>query len=452
MVPSSVSFLGGERIKLEKLVTDTHGVQFYLVKFGTLTNYVHKGDAIRDSEEEFNGRPGSIDTSQKGTVNSLVTSLLMVRSNPSETDFTVLDRLHCGDQVSIIQTTTINGVKWFRVLTEDGIEGWVKAQYINVNADKNQQTNSTSSKEKHEPVSGIGQVRQRTTAHKFCGQSSKEDKTFLGGELVELFELVTIGSRQQYGCKFGGKEYYVDKSYISTSIQPSSSAQGTSKPQNVKLQGVVQVNTRLSGRSQPSTSADVVESLFNGASVEVLETKTVSKTKWYLVRTQKGNEVWCLAAYITTGTWKRISIAETYNYRSGENSRFNAQRVSSRLTGFVITPNQTFSWVNIVGECGKEQGYRKAKVIVNRQYVDGYGGGVCQVSTTINIAIKQTGIKTIRRPHSLPSVYAKPEDEATVSYPNVDFRFTNTKNAPIKLDLSASDGYCTCEDYILVSG
>lgn len=450
MIPISVIFLGGEEITVEKIFTDKHGDQFYLVKFGTRINYVRKNNAIRDSEEEFHGRPLSVDTSKKGIVNTKVKSCLLQRSHPSETEFTVLGKLHCGDEVTIIQTTTIDDVKWHRLPTEDGQDSWVKAMYIDITSSPQDQSDATSPKIKHEPVDGIGQVRGRTTAYKYCGQKSKEDKTFLGGEIVELFDLATIGNRQQYGCKLGSKEYYVDKSFISTSVQPSSSAQDTSKPQNVNLQGMVRVQTRLSGRSEPSTSADVVESLFNGASVEVLETKTVSKTKWYLVRTQKGNKVWCLAAYIEIGTWKLISTGTTTSTTSSTNSRYNASLACSELDGIVILSQHKFSWVKIMGACSKDDGYKESTVFKNGKRVKGYGGGVCQVSTTINIAIKNAGLKTQAHKHSLPVSYATRDQEATVAYPSVDFSFVNTKNSELMLRLTANNGSCTCNVYMWI--
>ena len=140
----SKSFIGGEGVSLSEPITDSKGNQYYYFEFGKLTGYIDKDKAIRVSEEEFHGRPLSVDASKKGTVNKLVTSNLMVRSSPSEKDFTVLDRLYCGDQVSIIQITTINQVKWYRILTEGGIEGWVKAQYVNEGSNKTHQNNSTA--------------------------------------------------------------------------------------------------------------------------------------------------------------------------------------------------------------------------------------------------------------------------------------------------------------------
>ena len=145
MIRSSVIFLGGEGVKIEKIYSDKNGDQFYLVKFGTLIKYVPKNDVLLDREKDFNGRPDAIDMSKKGTVNNQVTSNLMVRSAPTEEDFQVLDRLYCGDVVSIIDTTTINKIKWFRVITVRGIEGWVKAQYINEGTSQQNNTTAPSS-------------------------------------------------------------------------------------------------------------------------------------------------------------------------------------------------------------------------------------------------------------------------------------------------------------------
>lgn len=295
-VPHTKSFTGGEGVFLSELITDSKGNQYYSFSFGTLKGFIKRDNAIRVSEQEFHGRPGSIDTSRKGTVNKKVTSNLLVRSEPSDSNYKTLDRLRCGDQVSIIQTTTILGIKWYRILTKNGTEGWCKSQYID------EGSNTTSAKVKREAVSGTGRILRRTTAHKYYDKNSKEDRMFLGGEYLSIFELITIGNQQQYGCRFGSNVWYIDKADVGTSFQQSSSDQNTSHPQNGNLQGIVRVQTRLSGRAEPSTKANIVESLFNGASVEILETKIVSQTKWYRVRTQKGNQVWCLAAYIEIGT------------------------------------------------------------------------------------------------------------------------------------------------------
>ena len=63
----------------------------------------------------------------------------------------------------------------------------------------------------------------------------------------------------------------------------------------------------------------------------------------------------------------------------------------------------------------------------------------------MNISAKNAGIKTNARQHSLPVSYASREDEATVSFGNVDFSFTNTTGKTLKIVMYSGDGACTCE-------
>lgn len=105
-----------------------------------------------------------------------------------------------------------------------------------------------------------------------------------------------------------------------------------------------------------------------------------------------------------------------------------------------------------MGACSKEDGYKESTVFKNGKRAKGYGGGVCQVSTTINIAIKNAGIKTNAIKHCLPVSYATRELEATVAYPSVDFSFVNSKKSDIMLELTAKNGSCTCNVYMWIKG
>ena len=87
---------------------------------------------------------------------------------------------------------------------------------------------------------------------------------------------------------------------------------------------------------------------------------------------------------------------------------------SNTLAGTVVFPGKTFSWIKTMGSCSKAKGYLEAPVYVKGKLVDGYGGGVCQVSTTINIAAKAIGLETKAKAHSGRVAYARIEDEATV--------------------------------------
>lgn len=150
----------------------------------------------------------------------------------------------------------------------------------------------------------------------------------------------------------------------------------------------------------------------------------------------------------SAGTWVYLSHAETDSYRTAtDNSMHNLQLAALNLEGLVIQPNEEFSWIAVMGACTQEKGYRIARIIVGDGYEDGYGGGVCQISTTINWAIMNAGIPTIRVPHGIPSLYVPdPMYEATVSAPaGVDFKFTNTMSKPIRLVFETEGSYCRCE-------
>ena len=89
----------------------------------------------------------------------------------------------------------------------------------------------------------------------------------------------------------------------------------------------------------------------------------------------------------------------------------------------------------IVGSPTEEKGYEKAGVFVNGKKVKGYGGGNCQVSTTIyNVAKKVRGIKiTERHEHGKEVGYVKKGDDATVAYNSLDLKFKNNTDSDLKL-------------------
>jgi vancomycin resistance protein YoaR len=79
------------------------------------------------------------------------------------------------------------------------------------------------------------------------------------------------------------------------------------------------------------------------------------------------------------------------------------------------------------------------------EIVDGRGGGVCQVSSTLYNAVRKTNNKTDdrlaiieRNNHSLPVSYVPSGLDATVAWPHKDFRFRNTFPHPVYLRAQVS--------------
>ena len=118
----------------------------------------------------------------------------------------------------------------------------------------------------------------------------------------------------------------------------------------------------------------------------------------------------------------------TSNFSGSPNNRRHNIKVGvAKLNGIVLEPNQEFSFNQMLGQSGPEEGYLPELVIKNNRTIPEYGGGLCQVSTTIFRAALYSGMEIIeRRSHAFPVVYYAPHGfDATVYDPKPDFRFLN---------------------------
>lgn len=180
----------------------------------------------------------------------------------------------------------------------------------------------------------------------------------------------------------------------------------------------------------------------------ILETKDTTDyyKKWHKID-YNGQIGWVAARYVKELEWNLASTSSTSSPGSGKNRNHNMSLASNCLTGTIVFPGEKFSWIKIMGNCSINKGFSIATVYSNGQVSEGAGGGVCQVSTTTNMAIKKLDIPTNARQHSLPVSYAARKDEASVSYPNVDFSFTNTLDTPILVELVSKHGTVVCNVY-----
>lgn len=114
------------------------------------------------------------------------------------------------------------------------------------------------------------------------------------------------------------------------------------------------------------------------------------------------------------------------------NRTFNIALATKSVTDVLINPGEVFSLYKVIGSRLEEQGYRMAKVIINNEYVDGIGGGLCQISTTLYNAALLSNMKIIeRKNHSLPSEYVGLGRDATISGDYIDMKFENNTATPI---------------------
>jgi vancomycin resistance protein YoaR len=111
---------------------------------------------------------------------------------------------------------------------------------------------------------------------------------------------------------------------------------------------------------------------------------------------------------------------------------YNVKVAAAALDGILVAPGEEFSFNRVVGPRSSEAGYKNAIVIVNNEFIEGIGGGVCQVSSTLYNAVLLANLKvTERSNHSLPVSYVPIGRDATVVYDALDFRFINNKESYI---------------------
>lgn len=109
----------------------------------------------------------------------------------------------------------------------------------------------------------------------------------------------------------------------------------------------------------------------------------------------------------------------------------NVTTASRRYNGLLIKPDETFSFGANLGEVGPQTGYAPAKVIVNNRQELQYGGGICQVSSTLYRAALLAGLPIVQRTNHSFAVsyytapYGVPGVDATIWYPSVDLKFKN---------------------------
>ena len=142
-----------------------------------------------------------------------------------------------------------------------------------------------------------------------------------------------------------------------------------------------------------------------------------------------------------------IAKFATYYGDSSENRKHNIALAASAIDGVLLPPEEEFSFNDTVGARTEERGYKAAFVINDGAFVEGVGGGVCQVSGTLyNCALLADLAVTCVHPHSLPVSYVAPSFDAMVSSWS-DLRFVNTLSAPVTLKMTADGQYLRAEIY-----
>lgn len=126
------------------------------------------------------------------------------------------------------------------------------------------------------------------------------------------------------------------------------------------------------------------------------------------------------------------SVFCTFYGNSSFERKHNISLAVKSINGVFVDIGGEFSFNRTVGRRTKERGYKEAKIIVGDGFVEGTGGGVCQVSTTLYNAVLNAGLKiTEYHAHSLAVSYVSPSFDAMVNYGSADLRFINDTDNPV---------------------
>ena len=139
----------------------------------------------------------------------------------------------------------------------------------------------------------------------------------------------------------------------------------------------------------------------------------------------------------------------TSYYRSSDETRTaNLKAAVSKLNNIKIPDDAVFSFNQTVGKRTITAGYETAKVINGGEFVDGLGGGVCQVSSTLFECVLRANVEIVYRTnHSLEIGYVPLGGDATVQWNSKDFKFKNTLGCDVRIKMTCEGGKLTCKLY-----
>ena len=126
----------------------------------------------------------------------------------------------------------------------------------------------------------------------------------------------------------------------------------------------------------------------------------------------------------------------------------NLRLAAGKINGTVLGAGAEFSYNKVVGERTIAAGYKEAKIYASGEVVDGLGGGICQISSTLyNAAVLSNLEITQRRNHQFVTSYLPAGRDATVVYGSQDFKFKNSRKYPIKIEMSVANGVAKATIY-----
>ena len=135
------------------------------------------------------------------------------------------------------------------------------------------------------------------------------------------------------------------------------------------------------------------------------------------------------------------------NYEGTENRNHNIKLAADILNNTIAESNGgEWSFNDHSGDTNQDPPFASAGSIINGEYVDSIGGGICQVATTVFNAVFESGLDVSRRWNHTLYIASYPNGrDASVSYPDMDLKWVNTQPSDVLLQMSHTDDSVTAK-------
>lgn len=221
-------------------------------------------------------------------------------------------------------------------------------------------------------------------------------------------------------------EVNIDKIYSEVRCSPSSAS------------------VREDAEGNPEFTADVIGKDFDLEAARNMIRSQSKKRKWTIRLTLTYPEVslkevrapYCLDVLSTCTTSYKGSSKERSN--NVERAADNINTYGDFTDGYIMQPGDEFSFNGVVGQRTAKNGFMKAPVYLSSGSSEDYGGGICQVSTTLYCAALYANLQITERHNHIYVIHYWPTPgcDSTVDWGHLDFRFKNNKEYPIKIRLT----------------
>lgn len=170
-------------------------------------------------------------------------------------------------------------------------------------------------------------------------------------------------------------------------------------------------------------SKNIQESIFNSINMDYPEIVTLP-VQFYQP------DISTIELLSQIGINQVISNFETTLQGKEKNTLYNIKKASDQINGIILRPGENFLFNQLIGPAEREDGYKESTIISNGQFTSGYGGGICQVSTTLYNAALLANLQIIERyNHSIygdATNYVPLGRDAAIFYGYKDLKFKNS--------------------------